>query len=342
LEDNRFALRFGLPSKGELEAPTLSFLAQCGLTVDRTNPRQYIALIPSVPQVQVLFQRPIDVLRKVEDGSLDLGVTGYDIVREESPGSESVAVLIEDLGFGRCSLVVAVPESWLDVSSMADLADLALLYRSKGKHLRIATKYPTAARTFLYERTLTNFVLVQAQGALEAVPSLGDADLIIDITSTGTTLKENRLKLIDGGTVFRSQACLVGNRRTLGNDESRLEACRAIVELVEAHARSKKYVTLSASIKTNAPETMTRQLTNHQELMGLHGPSLAKVYPKNRDADWYAITMTIEARFLLEAVDHLRKAGGTDIVVTPIEYIFDSRSWNFERLVKLLRGGTSG
>ncbi|NEP40958.1 MAG: ATP phosphoribosyltransferase, partial [Okeania sp. SIO2H7] len=241
-------LRIALPSKGALETGTRNLLSACGLKVSRPSDRQYFGSIPALPQTKVLFQRAADIFTKVEEGSADLGVTGYDIVAEKGEGHDDVVVILDELGYGKCDLVLAVPENWVDVSSIEDLADLSLSFREKGNNLRIATKYHNMTRNWLYDRAIVNFSLVSVQGAMEAAPSMGYADLIADITSTGTTLRENRLKRINGGTILKSQACFIANKRLLLEDESKLETTKLMLELMEAHFESKRYVSITANV----------------------------------------------------------------------------------------------
>ena len=334
----RSLLRLALPSKGELEAPTLAFLASCGLEVFRPNERQYLASIPSVPSVVVLFQRAADILAKVDEGTVDLGITGYDIVRERGDGHDNVVIAYENLGYGGCELVLAIPESWLDVSTIGDLAELTVLYKEKGRELRIATKYPNLTRKWLYEKGIVHFSLVEAQGALEAAPNMGYADLIADLTTSGTTLRENRLKRIQAGTILESQACLVGNKRLLGGDEGKLNSVRLILELIEGRLRAKKFVSITANIQGASPEAVSRSLMAERALVGLRGPSLARVYSKVwGEDDWYAVTVVVEKGVLLQVVDHLRRSGGTDITISAPDYVFQERSWHFEGFVERLK-----
>ena len=212
-------LRIALPSKG-MEDDTLRFLSNCGLTVDRSNPRQYRASMRGLPSgpVDVVFQRVTDVFDEVDQGTVDLGITGYDIVAEHRSEEDDVVVVHGELNYQKCALVLAVPEGWLDVTSVSDLAEVAAELRAGGHELRVATKYTNLTRQFLYDRGVTYFRLVEVTGALEAAPSLDTADIICDLTSSGVTLRENRLKTIVGGTVVASQACLIGNRGALKSD----------------------------------------------------------------------------------------------------------------------------
>ncbi|GIW08340.1 MAG: hypothetical protein KatS3mg060_3145 [Dehalococcoidia bacterium] len=227
-------LRIVLPSKGEMEAPTLNFLAAAGLPVSRPNPRQYQATMPAVPNAAVVFQRVDDVVNQVADGSADLGIAGLNNVRESQRGRDSLIIVVEDLGYSGCELVLAVPDTWIDVATIGDLADVALEFRERGRDLRIATKYRHLTSEFLLRKGITHFTLVDSQGAMEAAPNIGNADLIADLTSSGTTLRENHLKTIVGGTILRSQACLIANRTTLRGCPDRLAGVRKILELIRS------------------------------------------------------------------------------------------------------------
>ncbi len=331
-------MRLAVPSKGELERPSLEFLAAAGLRVHRPNERQYVASIPAIPGLVVLFQRVPDILLKVDEGSVDLGITGYDVLREQGEELSNTIIIYENLGFGQCELALAVPESWVDVSNIEDLAELTLLYKEKGKVIRIATKYPNLTKKWLHDMGIYYFALVEAQGALEAAPGIGYADMIADITSTGTTLRENRLKKLNGGTVLQAQACLIGNRRALQADPAKLETTRIVVESFEATLRARGFLSLTANIQGASPEAILRDLLKEKSLAGIRGPTIARVFSKTLlEENWYALTIVVEQKTLSRAVDHLRRIGATDITVTSLNYYFDSVSRNFEALLEKIK-----
>ena len=340
-------LRMALPSKG-MEDDTVAFLRACGLSIDRSNPRQYRASMRGLPvgQAEIVFQRATDIFDEVEQGSVDLGITGYDIVAEHKSEEDDVVVVHPELGYQRCALVVAVPEAWLDVSSAADLAEVASERRAMGAELRVATKYPNLTRQYLYDRGITYFRLVEVSGALEAAPALDTADLICDLTSSGVTLRENRLKTIAGGVVVASQACLIGNRRTLLVRPERQEATRSLLELIEAHLRSQGHVSLTANIRGESPQAVAKRVNASVELAGLRGPTVARVYPKDPSAgdaeEWFAVTVVVSERLLLPAVESLRRAGASEVTATQVRYVFEHRSWTFESLKRQLEGGGEG
>lgn len=334
-------LRLALPSKGEMEAPTLEYLRGAGLSVDRPNPRQYTAAIPRLPNALVLFQRAADIASKIEEGSADLGITGFDTVSEYCREGDDLVIVLEDLGYSRCELVVAVPDSWIDVQSMADLADLSLEFRERGRDLRVATKYPRLVQNFFYARGLHYFSLVAAQGALEAAPTMGYADLIVDLTSSGTTLRENRLKIVTGGTVVKSQACLIGNARLLRESADKRETTRLMLEFLEARDRAGLHYSLTANIRGASAESVADMLVRRPELAGLKGPTIARVYSKQTgEQDWYAVTIVVRHRNLLQAVEHLRAIGADSVTAAPTSYVFEDVCRSYAALLASLGART--
>jgi ATP phosphoribosyltransferase len=326
------ALRIALPSKG-WEDDSLRFLGNCGLRVDRSNPRQYRARMRGLPTgpAEVVFQRATDIFEEVNAGTVDLGLTGYDIVAEHRSEEDQIVVVHGELGFRRCALVVAVPEGWVDVTS--DLAEVAVELRSTGRELRVATKYPNLTRQFLYDRGMTYFELVEVSGAIEAAPALETADIICDITSSGVTLRENRLKAIAGGVVVESQACLIGNRRELQADAQRLEATRCLLELIEAYLRSRQQISITANIPGESAEAVARRVLASGGVAGLRGPTVARVFPKDAsDGEWFALTVVVGEDVLLPTVEALRRAGAREVSATQVRYVFEYRSWTFEAL----------
>jgi len=281
--------------------------------------------------VEVLFQRTADVTQKVEEGSAELGVTGLDRVFEYRNDEARAAVLIEDLEYGRCEFVMAVPDSWMDVTSLSDLADLALEFRQEGKQLRIATKYPRLLRGYLYERGINYFTLVPASGAMEAAPAAGYADLIADLTATGVTLRENQLKQLDEGTILASQACLIANPVLLSVSREALALARSIVELMEGHLRAEPYYRLTANVRAASAEEVSSTVLARPDLAGLRGPTVAKVY-NIEEQDWFNVSLLIKNGQLLEAVDHLRNCGAIDVAASQLSYLFDGHSEAYENL----------
>ncbi len=332
-------LRFAFPSQSALEEPTLLFLRSCGLPVRRPNARQYTGSIGALPDVMLLFQRSADIPAKVEEGSAELGVVGLERYYEErKEGGESI-LIVDDLGYSRCELVVAVPDVWIDVSAMADLVDISVELRERGRELRVATEYPRLVQRFLFSKGLNYFSLVESSGATEAAPTMGYADIIADITETGVTLRDNRLKTIADGTILKSQACLIGNRRLLKQDPCCLETTRLMLELFEARLRAASYYSVTANIRGESPEAVATHLKSYPEVAGIQGPTISRVYSKlDQDQDWYAVTVVVEMDRLVEAVETMRQMGGSGITVFSANYVFEGKSQIYERLVQRLEG----
>src|SRR5215813_1570459 len=145
--------------------------------------------------------------------AVHLGVTGEDLVRESIPDADRRVLLIDALGFGYANVVVAVPQAWIDVRSMADLDDVATAFRLKHERkMRVATKYVNLTRAFFSTHAITDYRIVESSGATEGAPAAGTAELIVDITSTGATLAANGLKVLDDGVILRSQANRIAAR----------------------------------------------------------------------------------------------------------------------------------
>lgn len=205
-----------IPSKGRLKEQTLDVLARAGLAVSvPSDERKYSARIEGRDDMEVAFLSASEIAGEIGQGAVDLGVTGEDLVRETLAEWEQRAEIAARLGFGHADVVVAVPEVWLDVESMADLDDVAADFRQRyGRRLRIATKYWRLTQQFFSgKHGIQVYRIVESLGATEGAPAAGSADVIVDITSTGSTLRANRLKILGDGVVLKSQACLVASRK---------------------------------------------------------------------------------------------------------------------------------
>lgn len=332
-----------LPSKGALADPTLDFLKMCELKVSKPNPRQYVAALSGLPNVDVLFQRVTDIVYKVADGTVEMGITGLDVVRELAAEDEDVIVLHDNLRYGECDLVVAAPEAWIDVETMADLADVALDFReAKRRNLRVATKFTTLTRNFLHAHGIHHFTLVEAEGAIEAAPTLGYADIIVDLTATGTTLRENHLKPLADGIVLESTSCLIGNVRRLRENPAAVEVARTVLEVIDATLSGQNYYQLTCNVQGESAESVARAVAGHPVTQGLQGPTVAPIYAaregQNGAGTWFSATVIVHKKGLLEAVAHLRRIGGAQTTVIPARFVFLPQSPNAQRLMERLNG----
>ena len=348
-----YETRLALPGKGALESATLAFLAECGMKVNRSNPRQYLARIGSMPHIEVVFQRAADIPLLVQDGDAALGITGYDILAEhrgqsddevsEDDCDDDIMLLERDLGYGHCRLVVAVPETWIDVSTCADLWHLSGYYAAqKGRGLRIATKYPTLTGKFLRRHGITHCKIVSPHGALEAAPLTGTADLIIDLTETGTTLRENHLKLLDDGVVLRSQASLIANARLLSRSKEVLHTASLMLELIDARMQARHRSMLTANLQVESVEEMRRLCEQLQVRLPAFEFRVASSDGRAA-ADFYGysvsgvVSVGSNTAELLEAVAVLRGMGAMHIDVTPLTYRFEEESMSVRGLRERLK-----
>ncbi len=319
-------ITLALPSKGALADPTLDFLKSCDLKVSKPNPRQYVATMPALPQVDVLFQRVTDIVYKVHDGTVELGITGLDVVREYAGHDDDVIVIHNDLGYGACDLVIAVPEAWIDVETMTDIADVALDFREhRRRNIRVATKFTRMAREFLRDHGIHHFTLVEAEGAIEAAPTLGYADVIIDLSATGTTLRENHLKPVADGTILESTACVIANARRLCESPLALETALTMLEVFDATLHGGQYYQLSANMRGQSPEQIAAAVASKPFTRGLQGPTVSPIYASKTDAGsdrWFNTTIIVHRKHIIAAVAHLRSIGGTQTTVIPARYVF--------------------
>lgn len=211
-----------LPSKGRLKDQALEHMARAGLTVvEPEDQRRYRASVSGRNDIELVFLSASEIARELGAGTVDLGVTGEDLLRETVADWERRTAIAARLGFGRADVVVAVPDVWLDVDTMADLDDVAADFRQRhGRRLRIATKYWRLTQQFFSQKHgIQVYRIVESLGATEGAPAAGSADVIVDITTTGSTLRANHLKVLSDGVILRSQACLAASskERTAGD-----------------------------------------------------------------------------------------------------------------------------
>ena len=319
-------LRFALPSTGALYDGTAELLAGCGLTVRRANSRRYTADIPALPGVDVLFQRQSDITTEVDGGSADIGVVGLDRYSESRLERGDTVLVHDGLGFGTSSR---------DVTSMADLADIALEFRAKGRDLRIASKYQRLVKRFLNMNGVNYVSMVSVSGGLEAAPVMGYADIIADITATGTTLRENGLRILVDGTIIDSQAVIVGNGRALANDPEKLALTRKLLEKIEASLRANRYQRVTGDIQGDSEVEVVRQVMKRRELAGVDGPTISAVHTGN-NSSWFTVQVLVQKTYLTEVVNHFRDLGGIGIAATDVQHACRERCDSYDQLVENL------
>ncbi|UIJ71277.1 ATP phosphoribosyltransferase [Aurantimonas sp. HBX-1] len=206
------SVTLAIPSKGRLKEKALAALAGVGVDVaPAADERSYRTVVTGAPGLDVLLLSASEIARELRDGAIDFGITGEDLIRETMAEPQAAVEIVARLGFGQADVVVAVPDAWLDVETMEDLGDVAGSWRARhGRRLRVATKYWRLTQSFFTRlHGIQSYRIVESLGATEGAPAAGSADIIVDITTTGSTLAANHLRILSDGLILRSQACLV-------------------------------------------------------------------------------------------------------------------------------------
>ena len=332
-------IRLAIPSKGHLYDGIIELLRTSGYKVRRASDRQYEATISGQPRFHVVFMRPTDIVIQVQEGRCHLGVTGLDVYAEHAPEAREATVVIPDLGYGGCRLVVAVPESWIDTGHIMDLVDLTAEFKAAGKSFRVSTKYPSLVRQYFRKWGIYYYQLIASEGALELHPSLGIADIIVDLTSSGTTLIDNRLREIEEGTVLESAACLIGHAPSLATllDEGQTGPLALLLDAIDGVRRSEGLLHLEVvgSPAAPGPETAAA-VTSYLRDQGAWHLVRGEVWNDRGQPGW-RVTARVAARKLNACQRALFALGASRIVGLPAQFVFDrdARS-TFDELRKQL------
>jgi ATP phosphoribosyltransferase len=301
-----------VPSKGRLQENASAFFARAGLTLlQGRGARDYRGTLAGIEGVEVAFVSASDIVAQLAAGTAHMGVTGEDLVRETLPDADAKVVLLTPLGFGYANVVVAVPQAWIDVKSMADLEDVAAAFRARrGARMRVATKYLNLTRRFFAERHVTDYRIVESLGATEGAPAAGQAELIVDITTTGATLAANALKILDDGVMLRSEANLVASLTAPWNDKTK-ETARILLSRIVAEEEART----TREVSTFLPKFEDTQKAEAQDSFAaklrLHAPDgrLILNCPKDKVA---------------ALADWLIGQGADHVAVTAQDYVFSA------------------
>lgn len=325
-------LRIALPSKGSLHEPTVRFLQGCGLSVRRESNRHYLGeLGGGLGAVQVLFLHAQEIPGKVAEGTCEAGFTGVDLIRDSPSLARNLVYLFEDLGFGRARLVLAVPETWHDVESLADLVELSAQWRDeRGVKIRVATKFTHLTRAFLLASGISDHTIVRSSGSTELSSWLKDADMISDLTSTGTTLAANRLMEIREGTILQSQTCLIGNRGMLLHDKAKLRTIRRLLDRIEARLRAQNTLVIEATCSLAKWEAAAQA---DQDL------AQAVVSLQKLDRTTSQLTMHVAKSDIDKVMRSLRKLDLKVCRASEPTFLFTEKEQAYQQLLKMLRQG---
>jgi ATP phosphoribosyltransferase len=305
-------LVLAVPAKGRLQENAEAFFARAGLTLIKPRgARDYRGAIAGLDGVEIAYLSASEITSQLAAGAVHLGVTGEDLVREMIPDTDKRVVLIEGLGFGFANVVVAVPQAWIDVRTMADIDDVATGFRQHhDRKMRVATKYMNLTRDFFSAHGVIDYRIVESSGATEGAPAAGTAEMIVDITTTGATLAANGLKIIEDGTILRSQANLVASRSAAWEKNER-DLARVILDRVSAQARARAFREVRArfSAGTDMLVENAKQKFNIETPFG--GPSSSGMLILHCPPDQvYALT------------SFLRENGAEAVAVADLDYVF--------------------
>ena len=311
-----------VPSKGRLQENAEGFFARSGLKlVKPRGSREYRGAIAGLPGVEVAYLSASDITTQLGQGAVHFGVTGEDQVREMIADADSRVVLIDKLGFGEANVVVAVPQAWIDVRTMADLDDVATAFRAAhDRKMRVATKYVNLTRQYFSQHGIVDYRVVESLGATEGAPAAGTAELIVDITTTGATLQANGLKVLDDGIMLRSEANLIAAKGAVWGAEER-EIARLVLDRIAAQARARQF----REVRTRSPKLTEKVLKDAEKRFGVAapfgGPTSSGMLTLHCPPDQvYALS------------DFLREKGAQGVSVAELDYVFTPDNPLYQKL----------
>jgi ATP phosphoribosyltransferase len=319
-------LTIAVPSKGRLQENAEAFFARAGLALIKPRgARDYRGAVAGLPGVEVAYLSSDEIAGQLSQGQLHLGVTGEDLVRERIADADRRVVLIEALGFGHANVVVAVPQAWIDVRTMADLDDVATVFRHRhDRKMRVATKYINLTRDFFAAHGIVDYRIVESSGATEGAPAAGTAEMIVDITTSGATLAANGLKIIEDGVILRSQANLVAARDAAWGESER-ETVRVILDRVAAQARARAFREVRAQFATCDAKLIDSAKQKFGAVAPFGGPTVSGMLTLHCPPDQvYALT------------SFLRENGAEAVAVADLDYVFSRDNPLYAKLEKAL------
>ena len=316
-----------VPSKGRLQENAEAFFAHAGLSLAKPRgAREYRGTMMGYDNVEIAYLSASEIAGQLASGAVHLGVTGEDLVRENIANADKRVLLIDQLGFGHANVVVAVPQAWIDVRTMADLDDVTTGFREQhNRRMRVATKYINLTRAFFAANDVVDYRIVESAGATEGAPATGTAELIVDSTTTGATLAANGLKVLDDGAILKSQANLVASRDADWSSEAR-EMARIILDHIAARARANKY----REVRTRFAGCDAAMLAEAHNRFGV-------VSPFGGPTSSGMITLHCPPSQLYALGSFLRARGAETVSVASLDYVLDRENPLYARLEAFLR-----
>ena len=326
-------LILAVPSKGRLQQNAEALFARSGLElVKPRGARDYRGAIAGVDGVEIAYLSAAEITTQFAQGAVHLGVTGEDLVREMIANADQAVVFIDPLGFGFANVAVAVPQAWIDVRRMADLDDVATAFRIKHERkMRLATKYANLTRAFFADHGIADYRIVDSPGATEGAPAAGTAELIVDITTTGSTLAANGLKVIEDGVILRSQANLIAARAAAW-DAAQRETARLLLDRIAAQKRAHAY-----------REVRTRFAGLNDTLLNTAREKFGVAAPFGGPTSSGMLTLHCPPKHVPALASFLREHGAEAVSVAALEYVYARDNPLYARLVaELDRNGVAG
>jgi ATP phosphoribosyltransferase len=316
-----------VPSKGRLQENAEAFFTQAGLSLAKPRgARDYRGTMMGYDNVEIAYLSASEIAAQLASGAVHLGVTGEDLVRENIANADKRVLLIDQLGFGHANVVVAVPQAWIDVRTMADLDDVTTGFREQhNRRMRVATKYINLTRSFFATHDVVDYRIVESAGATEGAPATGTAEMIVDITTTGATLAANGLKVLDDGVILKSQANLVASREAAWSAAAR-ETARIILDHIAARARARKY----REVRTRFTGCDAAMLTEAHNRFGV-------VAPFGPPTSSGMVTLHCPPAQLYALGSFLREKGAETVSVASLDYVLDRENPLFAKLEAFLR-----
>ena len=315
-------LILAVPSKGRLQENAENFFARAGLDlVKPRGARDYRGAIKNLDGVEIAYLSAAEITAQLAQGAVHLGITGEDLIREMIPQSDERIVFLVGMGFGFANVVVAVPQAWIDVRNMADLDEVATAFRHRhNRKMRLATKYANLTRGFFAEHGIVDYRIVESSGATEGAPAAGTAEMIVDITTTGATLAANGLKVLEDGTILRSQANLVAARAAAWDQEQR-EVARLLFDRIAAQKRAEAF-----------REVRTRFAGMNDKLLAAARERYGVVSPFGGPTSSGMLTLHCPPENVHALASFLRENGAEAVSVVALDYVYERANPFYEKL----------
>jgi ATP phosphoribosyltransferase len=314
---NTAPLTIGIPSKGRLQENAFAFFARAGMPIIQPRgARDYRGSVSGLEGIEIAFLSASEIAGELARGAVHFGVTGADLLSEQLADPASKVEMLAPLGFGHANVVVAVPEAWIDVHDMADIEEVAADFRHrKQRRLRVATKYVNLTRRFFKKHGIADYRIVESLGATEGAPAAGTAEIIVDITTTGSTLAANALKVLDDGTMLKSEANLVASLQADWSPAT-LERARSVLARIHAEEEARTHRRVVAYFSGSVSET-ARSLAVDGRILAESASDLTLFLPKDRVAD---------------IADALLRHGAERVLVSEVDYAFSIENPLFDKL----------